>query len=89
MTAAAEAGDLVVVDGVTYVEKGDGRRELYPDKPAMYLKKVQRARSKVVAAQSHQRQAMIDARGVGASTREIARAAGVSHTQVQRILRSE
>lgn len=50
------------------------------------IRKVERATAKVVAALTHQRQAMIAAHEAGASTREIARAAGVSHTQVQRIL---
>jgi len=50
------------------------------------LRKVERATAKVVAAQTHQRLAMLAARDAGASTRQIAQAAGVSHTQVQRIL---
>lgn len=50
------------------------------------LKKVERATAKVAAAQTHQHLAILEARAAGASSRKIAEAAGVSHTQVQRIL---
>jgi len=50
------------------------------------LKKVEKATAKVAVALEQQRVAILAARHAGASTRQIAGAAGVSHTQVQRIL---
>jgi len=50
------------------------------------LKKVEKATAKVAVALEQQRAAILAARQAGASTRQIASAAGVSHTQVQRIL---
>jgi DNA invertase Pin-like site-specific DNA recombinase len=52
------------------------------------IRRVARTTARVAAASAAQREAITAAHEGGASTREIARAAGISHTQVRRILAS-
>jgi predicted transcriptional regulator len=53
------------------------------------LKKVERAASKRDRAQVELRAAIIEAREQGASLREIARAAGLSHTYIAQIIEAQ
>ncbi len=57
--------------------------------PADNLRGVERAARKATLSRSQFEQAIRDASGEGASTRAIARAAGLSHQRIWQILRGE
>lgn len=81
MAAQVDPGDVVLVDGVSYVQNEDGSKAL--------LTKVEHAAVRAAGARTKLEVAILNAYMCGESSRKIAKAAGVSHTQVLRLVRSD